>query len=319
MDGYGNIQHVRSVDAPVSGDRTTGRHRRSRSFGSETEWNGYHDADYERQPYRSFSTDSIKRYSLQEQERNPNPKYVSSVYVKDDNFAINRVQVPGRWVDSNYPDGDGQRNPVFVSEGVGFQNPAFSADSDSHVGRISHPYLQDSSPMRLPIRSSRSYIDGDYSHEIRPSGTSIHPGEEKHGRVNVIYVRNDGDGSRSGSGRPSPRKISKSRVSPEKLERYDEEDGKNSAHSSPRKYSKNRVSPENVEMVRIMVYSQTRRLIQVRILMMSYSPWIGLCYSCTMKNYLHTKGDGSPSLKPCSQVPTPKFGPKFVLENRKSG
>ena len=146
MDRYGNLQHVRSVDAPVSGAGTTGRHRRSRSFGSETEWNGYHHAGYEEQPYRSFSTDSIKRYSLQEPETNPNPKYVSSVYVKDDNFAINRTQVLGRWVDSNYSDGGGQRNRAFVSDGIGFQNPSIHCGQRFKYGNDQSPILTGQCP-----------------------------------------------------------------------------------------------------------------------------------------------------------------------------
>ena len=247
MERYGNLQYVHSVEFPVSGEGTTGRLRRSRSFGSESEWTENHDADFERHPCRRYSTDSIQRYSLQDPVRRP--KYISSVSVTDDNFAINRFRVPGRRVDRYYSDVSGQQNPAFMLDGVGFQNPAFTVDSHSYVERarnsnnLTRPYLSDSVPMHLPTGNTRSYIDDNYSHENRPSATIINPGEETNGHVNVVYVCDDEDWSSQKSVRSSPRKIGNNRVSPDSMERYDEEDGKTSRHSSPRKFSKNRVSP----------------------------------------------------------------------------
>ena len=255
MDRYGNLQCVHSVDFPVSGEETTGRPWRSRSFGSESEWTEYHDADYKRHPYRSYSTDSIQRYSLQDPVRKP--KYVSYVSVEDDNFAITRMRVPGRRVDGNYSDGSGQQNLIFTSDGIGFQNPVFTVDSDIHVGRtlhsnnLTHPSLPDSVPMHLEAGNTISYIHDNYSHESGPSATSIHPGVQTNGHVNVVYVGDDGDRISQKSGRSSPRKIGNNRVSSDQMEHYDEEDGKKSGHSSPRKIGNNRVSPDTMEMVRL--------------------------------------------------------------------
>ena len=255
MDRYGNLQRVHSVDFPMSGEETIGRLWRSRSFGSESEWTENRDAHYERHPYRRYSTDSIHRYSLQDPVRKP--KYVSYVSVEDDNFAITRMRVPGRRMDRNYSDVSGQQNPAFVSDGIGFQNLAFTVDSDIHVGRthhsnnLTHPYLPDSAPMHLDAGNTRSYVHDNYSHESGPSATSIHPGEETNGHVNVVYVGDDGDRISQKSGRSSPRKIGNNRVSPDQMEHYDEEDGKKSGHSSPRKFGKYRVSPDTMEMVRL--------------------------------------------------------------------
>ena len=185
--------------------------RRSRSFGSESDWNEYRHARYEGSPYHSFSTEYLHDNSLQEYPRTP--KYISSVSVKVDSFAINTVQVLGH-----------MRSPFrYYSEpapcqqlqGIGHLNPAYASDTDSDVGRSrkqTYFYLPDRSPVFLPHNENKRNFHDENIEE------HSHDKWEHQGHVNAAYMQDEIQRRSSTQSDVSYRRPSKNRISPDMME-----------------------------------------------------------------------------------------------------
>ena len=190
------------------------RRRRTRSFGSESDWNGYRNTYHEGALYRSHSIENLQNNFLQ--EHSGTPKYVSSVYVKDDNYAINGVQVPDH--NSSPLRYYSESAPSQQFQGIGHLNPAYASDSDSDAGRSRkrvYLYLADRKSMFLP----HSQHQVDLPNECMGHSLANAPDKkEQQGHVNAAYTYDYDQRRFSEPSELSYRGPNKNRVSPDMME-----------------------------------------------------------------------------------------------------